>query len=532
MNVLYNLYNNVSNWYYGTEKEKSLGEKESPLNIMINERPEEVVLIEENRPNEKPEISKLTIDALSTFITEKQSETDIAITTIQKFVRSYLASIAYKEEQRHSLNISLSQQVVQTYLTTRGFSSLPRVEGAGKTKVYLPKEFPVVIKHSGSSQSKERFEKMNQFREICEKESYQYLIIPKARIHGEFIIEERLPIRVNPRFKYDPKEQIGLYIENREQFTDAIKEFTHFCCKNHIHDLTFTHSTISKNLYSLFDIPLRGGRYDNVPLYKTEENGQVKYQIGLIDLEGFYPLDYPKTEEAIIESLKEVITLFPYHFEAILAIGTKYCANIETSYEELKQRKEESLLVLKKLYEDHLAFLKNNEILLHDSCQLIIKPHRVDQLIEKVGQAIQEKHEGAKVDNEEEKRYYKTAAFPNFLGDQAEIALSAFKQKEMFLIIDKVRDFISQELKAKNHGQQSVASYNELICLRSLELCIFGELKEEVKSHLNAFSLIERKKNLLATLILDTLFTEMEGNELLVYRSFNCSDDNEQLICC
>ena len=159
---------------------------------------------------------------ISSEITPERQQTEAA-TKIQSMCRSYLARGELARKQSHYLSHALFEGALP-YINSPfpGLSRLPKALN-GKTRVYLPKELPVVLKDSGSPQNLHRFEKMQQASKICMQNEYVHLVIPKARIYGDFIIESRLPITL-----HDFKGQIGLYIENCEQFTNAVKEFTGF----------------------------------------------------------------------------------------------------------------------------------------------------------------------------------------------------------------------------------------------------------------------------------------------------------------
>ena len=64
----------------------------------------------------------------------------------------------------------------------------------GKTAVYLPEGLPIVLKESGSPENQKRLDQMKEARAICNRLECRHLVIPKARVYANFIIEQRLPI--------------------------------------------------------------------------------------------------------------------------------------------------------------------------------------------------------------------------------------------------------------------------------------------------------------------------------------------------
>jgi len=201
-------------------------------------------------------------------------ETVVAANTIQSFLRMRFAcrKLEAEEEKQYSLSEHLLEQA-KVYIEDRSkLSGLP-IASRGKTPVYLPKELPIVPKLTGSQHSQIRLAQMREGRKLCDKNRYKHLDIPAASVRGDFIIERRLPLLAQ-----HTKEHIGLYIENSERFSPAIREFVGFLCQADLSDITGARSD-PYNMLS--EAPI--GRYDNVALYLNNEQGYI----GLIDLETF-----------------------------------------------------------------------------------------------------------------------------------------------------------------------------------------------------------------------------------------------------
>lgn len=222
---------------------------------------------------------------------------------------------------------------------------------AGKTAVYLPKQLPIVLKHS-QDQCKSRIEQMEDARKICTQNRFDHLVIPEARICGEFIVESRLPLS-----GHGFQETIAFYAENRDLFTPAVREFTQFFCQAHLEDLVGTSASVFERFGP---IP----RYDNIPLYL--ENGVGR--IGLVDLEHFNP--HPPSFCSIY-SWSNLFYLFPYHIEEILEEVSHFDPRIGNGEADKFIEKSRKAIVefRQSIYERHLEFIKGHGISLEDPCR-------------------------------------------------------------------------------------------------------------------------------------------------------------------
>lgn len=180
----------------------------------------------------------------------------------------------------------------------------------GKTAVYFPCRFPeIVIKLSGSNCAI-RLNQMVRGGHLCNKNGYTHLVIPKARIVDQCLVEERLPINTLPF------EQAKIYLDHKEELIPLIQEFTHFAFQTGLTDMVEPRSPFFKG----FDCP----RVDNFPFFRNSEG---KIVLGLIDLEHdkdnshFTSSDLPIIYQKVICDL---IYFFPYHAEIIKQIARQY----------------------------------------------------------------------------------------------------------------------------------------------------------------------------------------------------------------
>ncbi|MFI5343681.1 MAG: hypothetical protein ACHQUC_05610 [Chlamydiales bacterium] len=265
-----------------------------------------------------------------------------AATRIQSWFRGYLARKAFLphnlySEYKAQCNLAVGENA----------HPMPRAN-AGITKVYLPKEMPqVVLKHSGERNAKLRFCQMQKIRTILESLKNSHLVIPKARPCGNFLVEERLPI--DPNFYHN----MGLYLSDPKLFDDAVREMVRLFSKVHIGDLIKSQNHPLKQIIG--DVV----RYDNLPLFIEEENGEKVGKIGLIDLETAW--NVPRLSWS---SLTELIRIFPYHLDLIIDEAQKHGISIEDPIvnEAFGKAAEEGRKYLKAGYADHIDWLRLREV--------------------------------------------------------------------------------------------------------------------------------------------------------------------------
>jgi hypothetical protein len=178
-------------------------------------------------------------------------------------------------------------------------ASTPRAQ-AGKTLVYLPLDLPgVVLKLSGRTVAKERFYKTQVMKDIIRSQGYKSLLIPRMHLCGEFLVEERLLIDIDPQYN------AMLYLTNKELFDDPVREMTRFFGHAYIDYL------VEKN--SEDDSILRV-RYDNIPFLLEEKEGQKSIKLAFLDLErSTSNPDFKKARHKFYI----LVSMFPLHVDLI-----------------------------------------------------------------------------------------------------------------------------------------------------------------------------------------------------------------------
>lgn len=257
-----------------------------------------------------------------------------------------------KLKEKHILNTALFEPIKHYVSNSSCLTNLTR-SAYGDTEVYLSKD--VVLKKSQDKNWK-RFLQMKNARDLCEKNDYKNLVIPKAKVYKNFIVEEKLPIAMKDHWE---KEQIGFYTQNRDKFTAVVKEFTGFLYQSTLSDIV----RYSVPFYYEGAIV---GRYDNVPLYLEEDQGKI----GLIDLETFKPKnDFSESES--YAKCKSAVCLFPYHFDEIIETAKKFDPDITKYRKELEKHRDVTLQAFEKIYEKHVHFLIENGISIENPSGMI-----------------------------------------------------------------------------------------------------------------------------------------------------------------
>jgi hypothetical protein len=105
--------------------------------------------------------------------------------------------------------------------------------GNGRYPVYFPNNLPLVLKHKSIGEVNQRFANIRKAKEICTAKGYNHLTVPGAYVYKDFLVEKRLPIES----EIDIQEQMIFYAQHRDQFTEAVREFTALGCHANWSDL-------------------------------------------------------------------------------------------------------------------------------------------------------------------------------------------------------------------------------------------------------------------------------------------------------
>lgn len=177
---------------------------------------------------------------------------------IQKHVRGYLA----RKERDQFLIDKVYKMALKGILEKPMFR-----HKEGKTPVYFPEEYPQIILKQAGDNCDHRFRQMVRAKRLCQQMGYTHLVIPKARVVKDWMVEERLLLNTHPF------EQAKAYLDNREACAQAIVEFSHFVFERGLTDM--------KRDCSMFK-GLGFPRVDNFPLFQALPG---RWAIGLIDIE-------------------------------------------------------------------------------------------------------------------------------------------------------------------------------------------------------------------------------------------------------
>lgn len=289
-------------------------------------------------------------------VTRKSLENQAAA-TIQKYIRAHLA-------RKPLLSLDYTQYLLQCEKAKKPGSGMSQAEG-GNTTVYLPEETPdVVLKKSGRREAIKRFHQMQSVRTILDAQNSSHLIIPKASLCQEFLVEERLPINI------DTFHNMHLYLTQPELFDEAVRELTRLFSNVYLTDL------ISRGRHPLGHLPGVEDevRYDNLPLYIVKRNGKKEGCIGLIDLE--------QQNKPCSRGFEDLARIFPFHVDIIKEEADK--STIMISKKSLKNEMKKGKRFLQLGFTDHINWLKQKETFdlkpISDLKPFEVSPQRMHEL--------------------------------------------------------------------------------------------------------------------------------------------------------
>jgi hypothetical protein len=300
-----------------------------------------------------------------------------AATTIQRNFRGFLARKSF-------LPNHLFPQIIKECKRASGpeVDSIPKATG-GKTPVYLSLTMPeIVLKETGAAKGRARFHQMQWVKSILDIQKSSHLVVPKATLCKNFIVEERLPI--NP----DAFHNMRLYSLFPEAFNEAVREITRLFSKANLPLLV----KVSSHPLAYKE---REIRYDNIPFFIVEKDGRKQGKIGLIDLERIE--DKPSSRGLI-----DLARIFPIHIEIIKKEAESLQMRVkigdgQTAFDALDEAANWGKRYLSKGFTKHFHWLQRNHLLstcnksIEISLQIIEK---VQVVMEKELKRIASKHRG------------------------------------------------------------------------------------------------------------------------------------------
>jgi hypothetical protein len=457
----------------------------------------------------------MLVDKISNHIFEDQEN---SVIKLQSFFRGYLAKTKAEKEKSHYLSLEIFEKA-KPYIDNPSSRNDLSLATNGKTKVYLPKELPVVLKHSGSPENQKRFQQIKMARNLCIENGYEHLIIPPARVYGDFIIESKVPIKAN-KFK----EQMGLYIENWEKFTPAVKEFLEFFFQSSFSDIT---GGTSSGYEALSKSPM--GRYDNIALFLDGDHGKM----GLIDLEHFSRAhDSEKDEDFYAFRCLYAVRLFPLHFDVIMDEAKKIDPTIELYRQRLVKERDESLKRFKIAYEDHADFIKEKGITIQNPLFFEkLSDDRIKELKNHLEKKIKKVHEGKTA-------YGGCYSFKDCLGEDPDKTLTEFHEKILPYFIDALYTRINFSLELNMKRYKDSADYTPgLLLIRSLEFpsrTILDKMVNPIFDHFSIFKMKDESDTEgFIYWLLDITLENMVGKEIAYYNpDFGVGSGSKRCVFC
>lgn len=300
---------------------------------------------------------------------------DKAATIIQKYFRGHLARKPHLPSHLYPRYHALCEKIKQF-----GSQLIPRAPD-GQTTVYLPQEMPeIVLKASGRKIAIKRFHQMQEVRSILDSQNSSCLIIPKANLCQDFLVEQRLPING------DSYHNMGLYLSQPELFNKAVRELTRLFSRVYFSDLVGWQKNPLGHIAGVEDLV----RYDNLPLYVVEENEKKEGRIGLIDLEH---TSIRENQEGLSGSgLNTLARIFPLHLDIIKDEASKLKIKVDKVLDAYAEKGKKYLQVG---FTDHLEYLRQKGILTETSLEpLQISPQRMEEVIALVEKELLKLNQG------------------------------------------------------------------------------------------------------------------------------------------
>lgn len=395
-----------------------------------------------------------------------------ASNTIQKRLREVLDRREVRIKRKNLLPYETYADAVKVIDDVNKTGALMPKAIWGCTRVYLPENVPVAIKETKPKVANLRFNELKEAREVVDLNHFKSLVVPQARVHGEILIEKRLPLVV-----YSQKHSIGLYIENVDKFNEAAVELAQFLCDTSLEDIQG--NTLSYEVF-FSEVPI--ARYDNIAIYL--ENG--KGRVGLIDLKNIdqFP-SFP------LEACKTAIRFFPYHFETIFSTVMKVDPEIEKHRKELETERDKVLAYFKAIYIDHFECLIRNGISIVRPERLIpLTAERRTQIVEKASSIITQ------------------MALPD---DVKNIAIKA-----CYDCLDYLMDILEAQLADKVRFKKSIDTNYDLLEARSLLISLNDFIPLVVGGFIQKFpdTLSQYVRRQIAFKLYDAFLTNLNRKEI------------------
>ncbi len=429
-------------------------------------------------------IEKIGRQALGTILVILTVFTVLCSKRVRKLFTSNKETIRFANEytlddisQNRLNNLDETTQNYAKYILQSGnLTQMPRAS-CGNTPVYFPPTLPsVVFKVTTTpSSATRRVNQMRTTREILNSLKCTHLVIPRGFINDRIIVEERLPINVTYPFN------MGLYLSELTLFDEPVREFTRLFSKANLNDLL---QDSGRHPMSQIEGVGNGIRYDNLPFYLVEENGERKIKIGLIDLETISFTPDPK-------SLNTLARIFPYHAHIIREEAIKLGMTIPDEFDSETRK---GILFYTVGYSNHVNWLAEKGLLTDAGyTPFEIPSERIDELIPIVANELIQLNQGINP-YLEKKRCLGRPAQDFLVGDPEIVALEISKTL-CPLIIKSITDLIGAYQNSKNRSGSDTRLTSDIVLFRSPH---FTKDHIDIKINQNGFldsPYINRTKN-------------------------------------
>lgn len=390
-------------------------------------------------------VKKISDGANKITFTEKVYSTSAKVAAVALFIFALpvtilLAGIGY-------IGMACSKSHGQIFNSYNQSKQIPidEVKKSRETDQEMP---GVVLKNSGRKEAITRFHQMQEVRSILDSQNSSHLIIPKANLCQESLVEERLPINV------DSYHNMELYLSQPELFDEAVRELTRLFSRVYLSNLVSHHYNPLGHIDDVGDFV----RYDNLPMYVVEENGKKEGKIGLIDLE--HVQNGPNSQ-----SLETLVRIFPLHLDVIKNEASKL--KMEVNEVSLDASAKKGRKCLQVGFIDHLKWLKQKGVPTEIPPQPFqVSPQRVKELTSLLETELLRLNQG--VNDLFARKKYREEPKKNFFTENPQKIAEELAASITPLIIRNIETQIEKQQNKKLNKLLGLAmTESELVSLRS-----------------------------------------------------------------
>lgn len=363
--------------------------------------------------------AKEAADKAAMEAAKKAAEADAA-TKFQTAIRGITAKDTLTLHKENRLDPGL---VIKARSFFSDLGQLPTATwGLKRNQIKMPKEIPVVIRTYDFPLLEERRNKLEQANKLIRDNRLKLIEVPKARIQGNFLIEERIAAVGNAH------ASMAFYYANPHKFDESAVEFALFLTKCDLSDICGNIKCYSSFLWPNLEKP----RYDNVMLL---ESGKISP----VDLDTFDVKD-ELTPINNFDAAKKSIILFPFQYDLIMAKLQESKPFKQDQIDALQNIRAGALNALDEEVGKHFRFLAKFPENVHNKVTIPIEA--IDRMKKNLRKTLLDMHE--------KKIPLNRFDSSPFLGDHPEEALKFFEDKIFPYILNYFEEILNTPIESSS----------------------------------------------------------------------------------